>query len=78
MTRIIVDNALRTKLQDLTEPLELCDESGRILARVLPTVDSDLYEGLEPRISQEELRRRRENKGQGYTTAQVLAHLESL
>ena len=36
MTRIICDAALREKLHDLATPLELCDESGHVLARVVP------------------------------------------
>jgi len=78
MTRIILDASLRSKLLDLKQPLELCDESGRLLARLLPAIDPFAYEGLEPQISKEELQRRKQNKGKTYTTAEVLAHLEKL
>ena len=78
MTRITVDEALRGKLHNLSEPVELCDESGRVLGRFSPAFDPALYEGLEPQISKEELDRRRKNKGKTYTTAEVLAHLEKL
>jgi hypothetical protein len=78
MTRVIVDAALLSRLHNLTQPLELCDDSGRILARILPAVDPSLYEGLEPQISREELEQRKNNKGKTYTTAEVLAHLEKL
>jgi hypothetical protein len=78
MTPLIVDPDLRKKLLDLSQPLELCDESGRVLARVLPTLDPSLYEGLQPQISPEELEHRKRNKGKTYTTAEVLAHLEKL
>jgi hypothetical protein len=78
MTRIIVDEALRNKLHNLAHPLELCDESGRVLGRFLPTLDPSLYEGLEPQISKEELQRRKQAKGKAYTTAEVLAYLEKL
>jgi hypothetical protein len=50
-------------LYDLSQPLEICDESGRVLARVLPTIDRSQYEELEPQISREELQRRKQNKG---------------
>lgn len=33
MTQIRVDTDLLNKLRNLVEPLELCDESGKILAR---------------------------------------------
>jgi hypothetical protein len=78
MTRITLDAELQRKLLDLTQPLELCDESGHVLARVLPVMDPALYEGLEPQISEEELQRRWQSKGKTYTTAEVLAHLEKL
>jgi hypothetical protein len=77
MTKIICDAALREKLHDLVQPLELCDESGHILARVLPVGDSRL-DVLEPQISKEERQRRRSYEGGTYTTSEVLAYLESL
>jgi hypothetical protein len=78
MIRIVVDADLLKKLHNLTEPLELADTSGRLLGRVLPAVDPERFEGLEPQISREEMRRRKENKGKTYTTAEVLAYLENL
>ena len=57
MTRIIVDETLRNKLHNLSEPLELCDESGRLLAQLFPILDLSEYEPCEPPISEEELRR---------------------
>ena len=78
MTRIILDADLRNKLLNLSQPLELCDESGRVLARLLPAIDSFAYEGLEPQITKEELQRRKQHKGKTYTTAEVLAYLEKL
>jgi hypothetical protein len=75
MTRIVVDEALRTRFHNFAEPFELCDESGRVLARVIPQFDPAEYD-LEPQISQEEIRRRRQSDERTYTTAEVLAHLE--
>jgi hypothetical protein len=77
MTRVIVDEALRSKLHDLARPLELCDESGRILARVTPVSDLSQFEPWEPSVSEEELRQQ-EKSGKWYTTAEVLAHLKRL
>jgi hypothetical protein len=77
MTRIVVDDVLRGKLHNLTEPLELCDESGRVLARLTPQVDLAKYGPKEPPISAEE-RRRREKSDKWYTTQQVLEHLRNL
>lgn len=78
MTRIVIDAETRRKLLDLTSPLDLCDETGRVLARVTPILDPSEFEGLEPPISEEEMQRRREYKGRTYTTAEVRAYLESL
>ncbi len=78
MTRVICDAALREKLHDLTTPLELCDEAGHVLARVEPVLDPELYDCTEPQISKEEWQRRLAHKGRTYSTAEVLAHLESL
>jgi len=54
--RIILDNSLREKLHNLDQPLELCDETGRVLARVTPYYDPAEYGPLEPQISEEEIR----------------------
>jgi hypothetical protein len=78
MTQVVVDGALLSKLQELAEPVELCDKAGRVLGRFLPVIDPSQYEGLEPQISKEELQRRKQSKGKTYTTAEVLAHLEQL
>jgi len=76
MTRVIVDETLRSRLHNLSEPLELCDESGRVLGRVFPALDLSQYEQWEPPIGEEELRRRERSNERRYTTAEVLAHLE--
>ncbi len=78
MTKIICDAVLREKLQGLSEPMELCDEFGRVLARVWPAIDPTLYTGLEPQIGDDELKRRMSCKGRTYSTAEVLAYLEQM
>ena len=77
MTRITLDDVLRSKLGNLGQTKELCDESGRVIARIVPKVDLSEYD-LEPQISREELLRRSQSNQKTYTTAEVLAHLESL
>ncbi len=78
MTRVIVDEVLRSKLHNLTEPLELCDASGNVLASLVPTIDLSEYEYWEPEFSEEELRAQELSDEKRYTTAEVLAHLNSL
>ena len=70
-SRIVIVDTLRDRLDDLKEPAELCDSWGLVIATVEP-VDH------EPPINEEELAERRKNTAPGYTTAQVLKHLESL
>jgi hypothetical protein len=76
VTRIVVDTVMQQKLHNLTEPLELCNESGKVLARVTPVLDVSQYEPLEPQVSEEELLRRSQSEGKTYTTDDVLAYLE--
>jgi hypothetical protein len=76
MTQIVLDAALRSKLHDLRQPLELCDESGKVLARLVPVPDESDFEQVGPQISDEELERRRQEPD--YSTDEVLAHLQNL
>jgi len=78
MTRVVLDANLREKLGNLAQPLELCDESGRVLGRVFPTPDPARLEPREPQVSEEELDRREQANEKRYTTAEVLAYLEKL
>lgn len=71
MTRIVLDAPLRNKLLNLAQSLELCDESGQVLAVVTPCRDQG------PNISEEELDRR-EQETESFTTTEMLAHLEQL
>jgi hypothetical protein len=74
MTRVVVDAELLNRLNNLTEPLELCDESGKILARVNPAIDWSQYEFLTPDISDEE-RERRLSTDRRYTTKEAIEYL---
>ena len=77
MTRIVVDAELLSKLRDLREPLELCNEKGVLLARLDPVIQQKEYEpGEEPPVTAEELESL--EHGPYYTTEEVLAYLRSL
>lgn len=78
MTRVLVNETLRNMLHGISEPLELCDESGRVLGRVFPMLDLSQYEPLQPRVSTEELERRHQSNEKRYTTKEVLDYLEKL
>lgn len=75
MTRVIVDALLLSRLHNLNEPIELCNEAGQILARIELAAAPD--EQREPQISNQELDRRSQSD-QWYTTAEVLDHLGKL
>jgi hypothetical protein len=89
MTKITVNAEMMAKLHHLTEPTELCDESGKILGHFYPAVPGNGTE-RQPRspFSKEELERRRQlriseeeidrrvRQGGGRTLAEILADLE--
>lgn len=77
MTRITFDSALRSRLLNSNELLELCDESGKVTARVHHVFNAEAWEPREPPISEEELDDR-EKSTVWFTTAEVLNHLERL
>jgi hypothetical protein len=76
MNRVILDPALMNKLLNLSQPLELCDEKGKVRAQLIPVLDSSKFEPVEEPISEEELQRRRTEPG--FSTAEVLSILENL
>jgi hypothetical protein len=77
MTQIIVDASVSGQLHKLTQPVELCDPSGRVLGEFIPRIDMSEWEPVSPAASEEELDRR-EQSDEWYTTEQVLAYLKSL
>jgi hypothetical protein len=78
MNQIVVDQTLGAQLIGLDRPVAVYDQSGLMLGRFVPEPKACQYEPSAPQISAEELERRRRDKGQPLTTAQVLAHLEKL
>jgi hypothetical protein len=79
MTRITADADLRSKLLNFSRDLEICDEEGRVMARVqcsAPWNDPDNWEQLTPDITDEEWERIRQTKDYGVTTQELLDHLK--
>lgn len=76
MNEVIVDAALRARLNNLDDLLQLRDESGRILGYFHPLVESAASgEGaIRSPISDEEIARRRSQRT-GRTLAEILADL---
>ena len=52
MVQVVIDPAIQSKLYNFSQPVELCDGTGRVLGRVIPAED------LVPQVSEEELDRR--------------------
>jgi hypothetical protein len=78
MTQIMLDATTATQLQQLGQPADLCDPSGRVVGRfVPPLIDLSKWEPITPDVSEEELDRREQSK-EWYTTDEVLTHLEKL
>ncbi len=54
MKKVLYDAVLKEKLSDLDSPVELCDEEGHVIARIVPVPDPAWYD-LEPKMSAEEM-----------------------
>jgi hypothetical protein len=77
MTKIIMNETLRGLLPDLSRPVVFCDEEGHIIGHFLPETLTMVGQREPPPLSEEEIKRRIMEEPR-YTTAEVLAYLESL
>jgi hypothetical protein len=83
MIKVLLDPSVRAKLHNLDGELELCDETGRTLGHFLPAdryVDL-LYDRARTEFGNEkelEEARREVRAVGGFTTAEAIAHLESV
>ena len=80
MTRITIDDELRRKLLNFRDDVELCDDDGRIIARVqrsTPWNDPANWTELAPDVSEEEWLRIRESGDYGVSTQDLINHLKS-
>jgi len=76
--QIILDGSVSGQLHNLTQPVELCDPTGRVLGEFVPRIDMSEWEPVTPAASEEELDRREQSNEKRYTIAEVLAYLEKL
>ena len=80
MTKLTLDADLRSKLNGLDEPLEVCDEFGRTVGHFLPSAlyDELFYAALaaESPHSKEELRRRHQET-RGRSLAEIWKDLKA-
>jgi hypothetical protein len=75
MTKVFLDPALRAKLHNLSERLELCDEEGQTVAYVTPVQDRSPYANLQGPFTDEEICRAEQEPG-GRTLAEIWADLD--
>jgi hypothetical protein len=75
MSRITIDAALSEQLRGLAQPVELCDASGKVLGRYVPT-PTVKDPRMEPQIDDAELERRKLQDGKGRTLSEIMADLE--
>ena len=80
MTRVTVDAHLQELLLNFTKPLELCDESGAVRAKLVPcpVEDSGEWIDLTPEVSDEELEREIASGDEGYSTEELIAEIKKL
>ncbi len=82
MTRIVIDRETLSKLRELRERAEFCDEEGHPLGVFQPDPSRGraLWKTMEVPVTEEESQRIDEQlkAGKFYSTAEVLAHLKSL
>jgi hypothetical protein len=72
MSKITLDANLKAKLNGLSEPLELCDESGATVGHFLPetTYLAYLYAWVKTQVSDEEIKKLLNQQG-GRTLAEI-------
>ena len=75
MTKLTLDHATVSRLGNLDESIEFCDESGRTLGFFTPVPDASLYEAAQSPPSDAELRRRDEEES-GRSLQEILAALQ--
>jgi hypothetical protein len=76
MNRIVVDTSIRSRLDNLDSPLELCDEIGVTLGYFVPAAErrGELYQWARTAFSDEAIDQSRREPG-GSTTEEVLTRL---
>jgi hypothetical protein len=74
MTRVIVDAATRDKLQNTSDLVEVCDESGKTLGYFYQAMSTQTPLAWRSPYSEEEIQRRRQEKS-GRPLADILKDL---
>jgi len=81
MNHLTADQALVERLAGIVEPVEIRDPDGKVMGTYTPVLspeDQEAYRQAAAMFDPEELDRIEKAGGPYYTTAEVLAYLESL
>jgi len=79
MIRWTLDKRTQIELLGCLEELEICDESGQVMARLIPdaTYRRMMYDRAHAMFTDEEIEAARQRKGPGRTLAEIMKDLES-
>jgi hypothetical protein len=77
MTRVTVDANLQKLFLNFTKPLDLCDESGLVLGKLIPVASDIDADDWTPEVTDEELEEEI-NSGDGYSTEELIAEIKKL
>jgi hypothetical protein len=81
MTRVTIDNEIRKVLLNFTKPLELCDETGSILGKLIPTkpdVAAHDWIDLTPDETDEEIDRAIDSGEETYSTQDLIDQIKKM
>lgn len=80
MIRVIADERMKARLVELSGPAEIRDADGHVIGYFTPASarEAELYSRAAAALDPEEMKRRKNSGEKGYTTAEVLQHLNSL
>ncbi len=80
MTRVTVDANVQKLFLNFTKPLELCDESGLVLGKLIPVVsaiDAGDWIDLTPDLTDEELEQEIDS-GESCSTEELITEIKKL
>jgi hypothetical protein len=80
MTRVTVDANVQKLFLNFTKPLDLCDESGVVRAKLVPcpTEAPGEWIDLTADVSDEEIEREIDSGDEGYSTEALIAEIKKM
>lgn len=80
MTRVTVDAQVQELFFNFTKPLELCDATGTVRAKLVPCPAEDPNEWIDltADITDEEIKREIESGDEGYSTEELITEIKKM